>query len=176
MPPGVHLCELVCVCVCVCVRERERERESDCISHYLAVHVCVPKWGFCLWLPVADTRVSSTVPERVSPGAWRTKPPELVLQGRAERVEVTGRRSSAGAADRCSAHFQPPGTAGWRPPGSREPGGQRAETAGHVLPEMSPFLLGVPLLRWRLWSPSHRGKSETGSQGPLPSAEASSWT
>ena len=39
VPPGVRLCEPVCVC--------------DCISECLAVHVCVPKWGFCLWLPVA---------------------------------------------------------------------------------------------------------------------------
>lgn len=165
MPPGVRLCELVCVCV------------SDCISHYLAVHVCVPKWGFCLWLPVVDTRVSSTVPERVSPGAWRTKPPELFLQGRAERVQVTGRRSSAGAAGRWQC--QRPATWSGRmeaPRDSREPGGQRAKTAGHILLEMSPFLLGVPLLRWRLWSPSHRGKSERGSQGPPPSAKASSWT
>ena len=37
-------------------------------------------------------------------------------------------------------------------------------------------LLGVPLLHWRLWSPSHLGKSERGSQGPPPVAEASSWT
>ena len=57
------MCRLECICVnlCVCV--------CDCISDYLSVHVCVPKWGFCLWLPVADTRVSSTVPEGVSPGA-----------------------------------------------------------------------------------------------------------
>ena len=56
------------------------------------------------------------------------------------------------------------------------PQGQPAGTAGHILLEISPFLLGVPLLHWRLWSPSHLGKSERGSQGPPPVAEASSWT
>lgn len=139
---------------------------SDCISEYLAGHVCVPKWGFCLWLPVADTRVSSTVPERVSPGAWRTKPPELVLQGRAERVEVTGRRSSAGAAGR----WQCQRLATWSgrmeaPRNSREPGGPRAETAGHILLEISPSCWGFLFCAGGSGPPPTRGSQREALRG-----------
>lgn len=120
--------------------------------------------------------MSSTVPEGVSPGAWRTKRPELVLQGRAEQVEVTGWRGSEGAAGRWQC--QRPATWSGRmeaPRDSRQ--GQRDTSFSRSLPSCWGFLFcaggsGPPptwgsqreALRGLRWRPAPEASSWTGGE------------
>lgn len=94
----------------------------DCISEYVAVHVCVPECGSVSGSLVSDTHVLSTVPEGVSPVPRGPHSQSWFSRAGAEWVEVTGRHGSKGAA--CvqraggSANVQQPSVAGSRPRGT----------------------------------------------------------
>lgn len=70
----------------------------DCVSKYLAMHVCVPECGCVSGSLVAGTCVSSAVREGVSPVPRGPNSRSSFFRAGTEWGEVIGRHCSKGAA------------------------------------------------------------------------------